>query len=91
MTSACPPPLRDPHGRLISYLRISVTTQCNLRCAYCTAQTAPPVPDPTLTFDQIVRVARVAATLGVTKIKLTGGEPLLRDDLPDLVARLACI
>ncbi len=91
MTSACPLPLRDLHGRLISYLRISVTTQCNLHCAYCTAQAAPPAPDPTLTFDQIVRVARVAATLGVTKIKLTGGEPLLRDGLPDLVARLARI
>ncbi len=91
MTNACPPPLRDPHGRLISYLRISVTTQCNLRCTYCTTHAAPPAPEPTLTFDQLERVVRVAATLGVTKIKLTGGEPLLRDGLPDLVARLARI
>jgi len=89
MTSACPAPLRDPHGRLISYLRISVTTQCNLRCTYCTTQAALSSLDQPLTFDQVERVARVAATLGITKIKLTGGEPLLRDGLPDLVARLA--
>jgi cyclic pyranopterin phosphate synthase len=90
-TPTAPTPLRDPYGRAITYLRVSVTTRCNLRCTYCAAGTATADAGVPLSFDQIARVVRVAAALGVTKIKLTGGEPLLRDGLPDLVARLARI
>jgi cyclic pyranopterin phosphate synthase len=85
--------LIDPFGRPIVYLRISLTDRCNLRCVYC-------MPDGTtswmprkdiLTDDEIVRVARTAADLGLTSIRLTGGEPLVRPGVVSLVGRLAAI
>ncbi|MBN1884742.1 MAG: radical SAM protein [Candidatus Krumholzibacteriota bacterium] len=85
--------LNDQAGRHIDYLRISVTDRCNFRCVYC----MPPggialkQHDEILSFERIAEVARAAAGLGISKIRLTGGEPLVRRGLPDLVALLAPI
>lgn len=85
--------LCDRHHRIISYLRISVTERCNFRCVYCMPaegiQLAPRAH--LLTFEEIARVVKVGAKLGLSKIRLTGGEPTVRRDLPDLVAILAAI
>jgi cyclic pyranopterin phosphate synthase len=84
--------LRDSFARVHDDLRISVTDRCNLRCTYC--MPAEPVWLPResiLRYEEIDRIARIAVGLGVRKIRLTGGEPLVRRDLPDLVRRLAGI
>ncbi len=86
-------PLVDTFGRVHTDLRISVTDRCNLRCTYCMAeenQSFRPL-DEILTFDEIERVARVARSLGVTAVRLTGGEPLVRGRLVDLVGRLSAL
>jgi len=85
--------LTDSFGRLHDNLRISVTDRCNIRCFYCMPEDAVQfVPRAEiLDFEEIERFARVAAGLGVTKLRVTGGEPLLRRDLPVLIARLAAI
>jgi cyclic pyranopterin phosphate synthase len=85
--------LIDNFGRLHDSLRISVTDRCNIRCFYCMPEEAvafAPRQD-ILTFEEIERFVRVAASLGVNKLRLTGGEPLLRRDLPKLIERLAAI
>jgi GTP 3',8-cyclase len=85
--------LSDRLGRRLGALRISVTDRCNLRCQYCMPEEEYvwlPRED-ILSFEEIERVARLFVELGVTKVRLTGGEPLLRRDLPDLVRRLARI
>jgi cyclic pyranopterin phosphate synthase len=85
--------LVDRFGRVATDLRVSLIDRCSLRCAYC----MPPegldwLPkDTLLTDDEIVRLVRVAVSLGVTEVRLTGGEPLLRRGVPDLVARLAAL
>jgi cyclic pyranopterin phosphate synthase len=86
-------PLVDSHGRIHDDLRISVTDRCNLRCTYCMPEQGMTfLPHGALlSFDEIVRVARVARSLGVDSIRLTGGEPLARAGLPDLVARLSAV
>ncbi|MBB2206553.1 GTP 3',8-cyclase MoaA [Gluconacetobacter takamatsuzukensis] len=87
-------PVVDRRGRPMRDLRISVMDRCNFRCPYCMPEATYHegfrflAPRERLDFDEIVRVARAAAALGVTKLRLTGGEPLLRPGLPDLVARL---
>lgn len=83
-------PLVDGYGRVHSDLRISVTDRCNLRCVYCMPEEGMTfLPhDQLLSFDEIERVARVARNLGVSSIRLTGGEPLVRRGLGELVARL---
>ena len=85
--------LMDSCHRAIDYLRISVTDRCNLNCVYCTPVNGVRwLPkDDLLTFEEITTIAKVAAELGITKVRLTGGEPLVRTDLPDLVARLASV
>lgn len=90
-------PLLDRRGRPLRDLRISVTDRCNFRCAYCMPKSVfgrdhrfLPQPD-LLSFEEILRLARQFVTLGVRKIRLTGGEPLLRKNLEDLVAGLASI
>ena len=85
--------LVDTFGRVHTDLRISVTDRCNLRCTYCMADEAQTflARDELLTFDEIERVARVARSLGVTAVRLTGGEPLMRAGLVDLVARLGAL
>ena len=85
--------LIDPFGRAITYLRISITDRCNLRCAYCMPESGVQwLPkEAVITEDEIVRVAEAAASLGITKIRLTGGEPLVRPDVLELVRRIAVI
>jgi len=83
-------PLTDSFGRVHNNLRISVTDRCNLRCTYCMPEEVVLMDrDELLTFEEIVRFVRVAAPLGIDKIRLTGGEPLMRRDLPRLV-RMLC-
>lgn len=85
-------PLVDRFGRQVRKLRVSVTDRCNFRCVYCMPEDVQFLPrDEILTFDEITRVVRVAAGMGVQKIRLTGGEPLLRPGLPELVARLRAV
>jgi len=85
--------VRDTLSRPLGSLRISVTDRCNLRCRYCMPeQEYVWLPkESILTFEEITRLARVFVGLGVTKLRLTGGEPLLRHDLPALSAMLAAI
>jgi len=80
--------LVDPHGRPINSLRISLTQRCNFNCFFC-HQEGEHSPGEELTADEIEAAVTVAAELGITKIKLTGGEPLLRDDVIDIVRRIA--
>jgi cyclic pyranopterin phosphate synthase len=84
-------PLVDQYGRTHSDLRISVTDRCNIRCFYCMPETGAEFVKASslLSFDEIVRFIAVAVPLGIRKIRLTGGEPLLRPNLPDLVARIS--
>jgi GTP 3',8-cyclase len=86
-------PLVDRHGRRIRNLRISVTDRCNFRCTYCMpAGGLPWLPKPEiLTYEEIARLVRVAAAIGIEEVRLTGGEPLVRRDLPELVRQLAPI
>jgi len=86
-------PLVDGLGRVHTNLRVSVTDRCNIRCFYCMpAENVVFRPrDELLTFEEIERFVRVAATLGVTKLRLTGGEPLVRSDLPKLIERLVAV
>jgi GTP 3',8-cyclase len=83
--------VRDALSRPLGSLRISVTDRCNLRCRYCMPeQEYVWLPkESILTFEEIARLARVFVSLGVAKLRLTGGEPLLRHDLPTLVALLS--
>lgn len=86
-------PLVDTFGRIHSDLRISLTDHCNIRCFYCMPETGAefsPVRS-LLTFEQILRFVTVVGPLGIDKIRLTGGEPLLRPKLPDLIAGLVRI
>jgi cyclic pyranopterin phosphate synthase len=87
------PVLRDPFGRGITYLRVSLTDRCNLRCVYCMPLSGLrfiPGHD-LLTADEIERVVRAAVRVGFVKVRLTGGEPTLRPDVVEIVARLARI
>jgi GTP 3',8-cyclase len=86
-------PLVDRYGRVHDDLRISVTDRCNLRCVYCMPEVGMTflAHDALLSFDEIVRVAGVAASLGVRSLRLTGGEPLVRKGLASLIARLSSI
>ena len=86
-------PLRDGHGRLISDLRVSVTDRCNFRCQYCMPAEGLPWlnREEILTFEEIERLVALLARLGVTDVRLTGGEPLVRRDFPTLVAMLSRI
>jgi len=90
-------PVVDRLGRPVHDLRISVMDRCNFRCPYCMPQSTFDEKyrflraQERLSFEEIVRLARVAARLGVRKVRLTGGEPLLRNGLPDLVAELSGI
>ena len=84
--------LIDPFGRTIEYLRISVTDRCDLRCSYCMSEDVEFLPrQDILSFEEIIRLAKSFAQLGVTKIRLTGGEPLMRKKLPELVASIKAI
>lgn len=83
------PALVDKFGRKVNYLRISVTDRCDFRCVYCMAEEMTFLPrQQILTLEEIQRIARVFITLGVRKIRLTGGEPLIRRDVLSLVESL---
>ncbi len=85
--------LRDRFGRSIEYLRLSVTDRCDLRCTYCLPKGFKGFEEPQhwLTFDEIERLLAAFARLGTSRIRLTGGEPLLRRNLPELAARIAAL
>ena len=86
-------PLIDPFGRKIEYVRLSITDKCNLRCFYCLPKGYNDFQEPEewLTFDEIERVIGAFARLGVERVRLTGGEPLTRHNLPELAARLSAL
>ncbi|MEO5340525.1 MAG: GTP 3',8-cyclase MoaA [Magnetococcus sp. MYC-9] len=83
--------LTDSFGRTIRYLRVSVTDRCNLFCSYCRLPTEKTRPDhqDILDFDELIRLVRIFLELGIERVRLTGGEPLLRRNLVDLVRELA--
>lgn len=85
--------LIDTFGRTIEYVRLSVTDRCDLRCFYCIPKGYDDFEEPEhwLSFDEIERVIRAFATLGVARIRITGGEPLVRKGVADLAGRLAQI
>lgn len=86
-------PLLDTYGRVHRDLRISLTDRCSLRCTYCMpAQGLPWLAKPTLlTTEELIHLARIAVDLGIEEVRLTGGEPLLRRDLVDVVAGIAAL
>ena len=85
--------LTDPFGRRIEYVRVSVTDRCDLRCNYCMPKGFRDFGEPAgwLTFDELERVTAAFARLGTRRIRLTGGEPLVRRDLPVLARRLSVL
>ena len=85
--------MRDPFGREISYLRISVTDRCNLRCLYCMPESGIQlIPHADiLSYERIAEIVAAAVRLGLHKIRLTGGEPLVRKGIVDLVGKLKAI
>ena len=87
------PPLVDSYGRIHTNLRIGVTDRCNIRCFYCMPEADVKfVPrSEILDFEEIERFVRIAVGLGIDKVRVTGGEPLVRRDLPVLIRRLAAI
>ena len=80
----------DRMGRTIDYLRISVTDRCNLRCIYCMPKSGAKLVDRSMILQEpeLLRIGRVMAQLGIRKIKLTGGEPLVRPGMPSLICQL---
>ncbi|MDP9024359.1 MAG: radical SAM protein, partial [Candidatus Eremiobacteraeota bacterium] len=86
-------PLADSFHRPITYLRVSVTDKCNLRCVYCMPESGLPWlhREELLTYEEIAAIVRAAASVGVRSIRLTGGEPLVRRDLHRLVSDIARI
>ena len=90
VTSDQRPVLLDPFSRRIEYIRLSVADKCNLRCFYCLPENFKSfeLPDHWLTFDEIERVIKAFTELGVARVRITGGEPLVRKNLPLLAQRL---
>lgn len=85
--------IRDQHGRRFRYLRIAITEHCNLRCIYCMPPEGVPLTprDDLLSKDEILRVVYSLIPLGLNKVRLTGGEPLLRSDLLEIISELALL
>lgn len=82
--------LFDAWQRQINYLRISVTDHCNLNCSYCSARSVPRLPrSEILSYEELERVVRIAAGMGINKLRLTGGEPLMRPGITNLVNMLS--
>ncbi len=83
--------LKDKYGRIADYLRIGVTDRCNLRCRYCMPEQGIDFADrkDILTYEEIIRLAEIFQQLGVTKVRLTGGEPFVRKDISILLRRLS--
>lgn len=92
MVDSTDSPLVDGHGRTVTYVRVSITDRCNLRCVYCMPEDQKFRPLPhLLTREEIARAARLLRGLGVTKVRLTGGEPTTRPDLVEIVRDLSGI
>ncbi len=85
--------LRDAHNRIIRDLRVSLTDRCNFRCFYCLPNGEPPMArkDTILTFEEIAELCEIFVSLGIQKIRLTGGEPLLRKDVEKLVEKISTL
>lgn len=82
--------MRDKYNRKIDYLRLSITDRCNLRCIYCMEENSKEFLDNNklLTDDEIIKIVKVASNLGIKKVRLTGGEPLVREGIVSLVKRI---
>src|SRR5919204_1059000 len=82
--------MEDRYGHRISYLRVSITDRCNERCTYCMPQELQEwLPrEEILTFEETLRLIRIAAELGVSNVRITGGEPLTRRDVVDFIRRI---
>jgi GTP 3',8-cyclase len=93
LVETAPRTLVDPQRRVIDYLRISVTDRCNYRCTYCMPEdgAAPAARADVLSFEEIVALARAFVALGVRRLRLTGGEPTVRRDLPTLARMLRAL
>lgn len=87
------PVLYDNHNRPITYLRLAVTDRCNLRCFYCMPEEGIKYlpKKELLTFEEIERLVRILAGLGISKVRLTGGEPFVRTDLMDLIRKISAV
>ena len=78
--------IKDSYGREINYMRISITDRCNLRCRYCMPDGAEWIPmKEILTYEEITEVCQEAVKLGITRFKITGGEPLVRRGCPEVI------
>ncbi len=86
-------PLIDPFNRTIDYLRVSITDRCNFRCVYCMPEEGFPVSpkEELLSVDELIRLVRIGVESGITKVRLTGGEPLVRKDLVEIVRGVAAL
>lgn len=92
MPNSNPQQLVDSFGRRVDYLRLSVTDRCDFRCVYCMSEDMEFVPKPQiLTLEELARLGEAFVDLGVRKIRLTGGEPLIRHNVMDLVRRLGAL
>ena len=81
--------IHDDYGRPVLNLRISITQRCNLRCPYCHREGEVANPQTEMTKDEIVRIVGIAVRLGISRVKLTGGEPLIRQDILDIIKGIA--
>ncbi len=85
--------MKDPFGRVINYLRVAVTDRCNLCCSYCRASESSALQgsEDVLSFEEIVEVVKAGVEIGIDKVRLTGGEPLMRPNIVTLVAMIAAV
>ena len=83
--------LKDSYGRTIRDLRVSLTDRCNFRCFYCLPHGEPPIApkEQMLSYEEIERACEIFVSLGIEKIRLTGGEPMLRRDIETIITKLA--
>src|SRR6476619_6958180 len=87
-----PEQLIDTYGRVVKNIRLSITDRCNFRCVYCMPEEMEFFPRAEiLSYEELIRLASLCTTLGIDKIRLTGGEPLVRRDVPTLVRALRAL
>ena len=85
--------LKDSYGRAIRDLRVSLTDRCNFRCFYCLPHGEPPIApkEQMLSYEEIEYVSDIFVSLGIEKIRLTGGEPMMRRDIETIIGKLAAL